>query len=88
VISLTFFEQSIRIRLMALRETLGRSELEGGGLERVRAEIAEIDAALSRLSEGTFGRCQNCGRALGTQRLLAEPTARYCHGGDPCGRPR
>jgi hypothetical protein len=85
VTSLTSFEQSIRIRLGALRETLSRSGPGGTSPERARTEIAEIDAALRRLLEGTFGRCEGCGRALGTQRLLAEPTARFC-GGDACER--
>ena len=85
MIALTSFEQSVRIRLMALRETLRRSEVEGGGQDQAQAEIVEIDAALHRLSEGTFGRCEGCGHALGNQRLLAEPTARFCSG-DACGR--
>ena len=85
VISVTSFEKSIRVRLGALLETLSRSELGGVPPDRAQAEIAEIDAALRRLLEGRFGRCEGCGRALGNQRLLADPTARFC-GGDACGR--
>jgi hypothetical protein len=81
VIPLTSFERSIQIRLTALREALGPLPSEGSGGEEA---AAEIDAALHRLSEGNFGRCEACGRALGNQRLLAEPTARFCLGGKPC----
>lgn len=45
-----------------------------------RAELAEIDAALARIDEGTFGTCIACGEAIGRQRLLALPEARHCLG--------
>lgn len=46
--------------------------------ERVRRELAEIDAALARIQEGRYGTCQNCGGPMGLQRLKALPEARYC----------
>jgi DnaK suppressor protein len=41
-------------------------------------ELSGVDGALVRLTLGTFGSCESCGRALGTQRLRADPEARYC----------
>lgn len=38
----------------------------------------EIDAALQRITDGTFGICQKCGMAIRAQRLHAVPYARYC----------
>jgi RNA polymerase-binding transcription factor DksA len=46
--------------------------------EVMRRELAEIDAALLRIEEGSYGRCQNCGGPMGLQRLRALPEARYC----------
>lgn len=43
-----------------------------------RRELAEIDAALTRIREGSFGVCIECGGPLGLQRLRALPEARYC----------
>jgi DnaK suppressor protein len=48
--------------------------------ETARQELAEIDEALARISEGRYGACVSCGRALGLQRLRAIPEARYCVG--------
>lgn len=48
--------------------------------ESVRRELAEIDAALSRIQQGSYGRCLSCGGPLGLQRLRALPEARYCVG--------
>jgi len=46
--------------------------------EVVRRELAEIDAALIRIQQGSFGTCENCGGPMGLQRLRALPEARYC----------
>jgi len=44
----------------------------------VRRELADIDAALTRIQEGRYGTCVNCGGPMGLQRLRAIPEARYC----------
>ncbi len=46
--------------------------------EVVRRELAEIEAALVRIQEGSYGRCLSCGGPMGLQRLRAIPEARYC----------
>jgi RNA polymerase-binding transcription factor DksA len=38
----------------------------------------EVQAALRRFDEGTFGRCETCGRAIAEARLQALPYARFC----------
>jgi RNA polymerase-binding transcription factor DksA len=43
-----------------------------------RRELAEIEAALSRLTSGCFGRCERCGGAMSAVRLARFPQARYC----------
>lgn len=43
-----------------------------------RHEIAEINAALDRLVEGTYGRCSRCDDAIAPERLVALPEARLC----------
>jgi hypothetical protein len=43
-------------------------------------ELAEIEAALGRLAEGSYGTCQSCGGPMGLQRIRAIPEARFCVG--------
>lgn len=43
-----------------------------------RDQLADIDAALARLDDGSYGRCQTCGGPIGAARLEAIPTARFC----------
>jgi DnaK suppressor protein len=47
-------------------------------LAQLREHVAQIDAALGRLADGTYGTCANCGRPIGTARLSARPVATAC----------
>jgi DnaK suppressor protein len=47
---------------------------------KVAQELAEVDAALGRIAEGSYGTCISCGGPLGLQRLRAIPEARFCLG--------
>ena len=47
-------------------------------LARAREQIAEIDAAIGRLDEGTYGICVRCGQPVGRDRLAARPAAATC----------
>ncbi len=39
--------------------------------------VADIDQALLRIEEGSFGMCARCGKPIEERRLEAVPTARY-----------
>ena len=45
--------------------------------ERESQLIADIDQALLRIDEGTYGTCARCGKPIDERRLEAMPTARY-----------
>ncbi|MEP6570265.1 MAG: TraR/DksA family transcriptional regulator [Acidobacteriota bacterium] len=45
--------------------------------ERESQMIADIDQALLRIEEGSYGTCARCGKAVDERRLEALPTARY-----------
>ena len=40
--------------------------------------LAQIDAALKRIDDGTFGTCSNCGKQIAEERLEARPWASLC----------
>jgi RNA polymerase-binding protein DksA len=40
--------------------------------------IVSIDAALARISEGTYGTCENCGKDIPRERLQALPYLTTC----------
>ena len=47
-------------------------------LSRLRQHLAQIDAALLRLADGSYGTCASCGRPIGAARLTARPVATTC----------
>ena len=46
--------------------------------DRSRRAIADIDAALARLDDGTYGSCEACRRPISLERLEAIPRTRLC----------
>jgi RNA polymerase-binding protein DksA len=53
-------------------------ELDEGLEEGAQNTLEEIDAALLRIEEGSYGVCEVCGEPIGTERLSAIPWARLC----------
>jgi DnaK suppressor protein len=45
--------------------------------ERESQIVADIDQALLRIDEGSYGECGRCGKPIDERRLEAMPTARY-----------
>jgi DnaK suppressor protein len=40
--------------------------------------LAQVNGALERMDEGTYGICQRCGRPIGEERLEAFPYVAFC----------
>jgi DnaK suppressor protein len=43
-----------------------------------RGTLLQIDEALERIDEGSYGFCTNCGQPMAEKRLTAVPWAPYC----------
>jgi RNA polymerase-binding transcription factor DksA len=44
----------------------------------LRDSLEEVERALGKLDEGTYGKCEVCGEEIAAARLEAMPAARYC----------
>jgi DnaK suppressor protein len=53
-------------------------ELTLGLLGNEEEVLQQIDAALVRIEEGSYGKCEECGRAIAKARLDAIPYAALC----------
>lgn len=42
------------------------------------SHLAELDAAIARVADGTYGGCEECGEPISPERLDARPGARTC----------
>src|SRR5437868_11655589 len=47
-------------------------------LEQVEAELSDVERALQRLDDGTYGTCEFDGKPMPEERLEAMPAARFC----------
>jgi RNA polymerase-binding protein DksA len=47
-------------------------------LDRLEEQLLDIDRALERIDEGTYGICTNCGKPIQAERLEALPWAELC----------
>jgi phosphoserine phosphatase RsbU/P len=62
-----------RDRLQSAMQTLPETT-------RLRHLLEEVDEALQRIDEGTFGLCEACHDPIEPERLMADPLIRFCLG--------
>ena len=60
---------------LSLRDVISELALNLG--DRESQMVADIDQALLRIREGSYGQCARCGELIDERRLEAVPTARY-----------
>lgn len=58
-------EESSHERMEALEKELKRN-------------LEEINITLERIKKGKYGKCQNCGKVIDSNRLAIKPTAVFC----------
>lgn len=61
----------------AATETFER-EKDRSILDNIEAQLRDVEDALRRIDDGTYGTCERCGRDIGEERLRARPEARFC----------
>ena len=54
------------------------AEMEVTMVMRESQELQEVEAALARIDDGSYGICSDCGEEIGAARLKANPAARRC----------
>jgi len=47
-------------------------------LNQMEGQLAEVNRALKRIKDGTYGICTNCGNLINSERLEALPYAELC----------
>ncbi|MCA9971763.1 MAG: TraR/DksA C4-type zinc finger protein [Anaerolineales bacterium] len=62
----------------ALAQSYAQREREVALRDIEQTRLAQIEAALRRLDEGTYGRCTRCGQQIAPGRLRVMPDAPLC----------
>lgn len=47
-------------------------------VDRIRGRLAEVRAAIQRVTDGSYGDCERCGEAIGKKRIEAIPETAHC----------
>ncbi|PVG81475.1 conjugal transfer protein TraR [Nocardioides gansuensis] len=55
-----------------------RDEIDAALREAAQAVLTLINAALRRIEQGSYGRCQGCGAIMSRDRLAALPMSIWC----------
>lgn len=61
----------------AAAATAERSEVLGI-VENLMSMLTDVDSALVKVGDGTYGTCESCGKQIGADRLEFRPTSTRC----------
>lgn len=71
---ISYLRNELEVRRQRLLEATGSA----GADASLRQLLISVDAALSRLNDGTFGICEQCHETIEADRLLCDPLVRFC----------
>ena len=49
-----------------------------GIVETLKHQLDDVDAAVAKLDDGSYGTCQSCGNEIGAARMEARPVSLLC----------
>src|SRR5437660_1365900 len=75
---LTAEQKYLRTELEQRRERLHAAVHSPAADASLSQLLTAVDAALSRIDQGTFGLCETCHDSVEPERLLADPLVRFC----------
>ncbi len=72
------FDAMVQEELVGRLQKLRKVSNENGNRSEFARFLEEVDSALKKLENGTYGICEECHEPLGAERMLADPLARVC----------
>lgn len=76
--STSVFDAMVQEQLVQRLETLRRVSTENGNRSEFARFLEEVDVALKKFEDGTYGICEECHEPMDAERMLADPLARVC----------
>jgi sigma-B regulation protein RsbU (phosphoserine phosphatase) len=73
-----YINPSIREDLVSRRSKLERTIEASGEDKQLRRLINEVDEALQRVDDGTYGLCEVCHEPIEHERIIHDPLIRFC----------
>ena len=73
-LEISFLQDQLEERKRRLEQAIALTPQSGG----LAALLREVDSALKRMDEGSYGLCEECHDPVEKDRLMADPLVRYC----------
>jgi len=73
-LEITFLQGQLEERKRRLEQAITLAPRNGG----LSALLSEVDSALERMDQGSYGLCEECHEPVEQDRLIANPLCRYC----------
>jgi sigma-B regulation protein RsbU (phosphoserine phosphatase) len=71
-------DQFLREQLLDRRNKLEHAAQDPDGFDRLRVLLEEVDSALAKMDNGSYGICESCHDTIERDRLIADPLVRFC----------
>jgi sigma-B regulation protein RsbU (phosphoserine phosphatase) len=71
-------ENVVRDQLVDRRERLQQAVARSNHTAQLHDLLEQVDSALARLGEGSYGLCEHCHEPIEPDRLLCDPLVRFC----------
>ncbi len=74
----TVIDGFMRQQLLDRRHRLEHGIHHHQGADRLQSLLEEVDGALARIDDGTYGICEACNDTIECDRLISDPLVRFC----------
>lgn len=68
----------LELQLLSRRDKLEQAAARSDAPARLQNLLAEVDRALAKLDDGSYGICETCHDSIECDRLLCDPLVRFC----------
>lgn len=72
------FDAAVQEELLGRLQRLRSVSLENGRASDLALFLKEVDTAIAKFEEGTYGICEECHESMNVETMLADPLARIC----------
>jgi phosphoserine phosphatase RsbU/P len=74
----TSLDEFMRRQLLDRRRSLEHTAQQPDGSSHIRLLLEEVDSALARMEDGSYGICESCHDSIECDRLITDPLVRFC----------
>lgn len=71
-------ELELSIGRLTRMDAMQQQQMAAALRQRLETQLAQVQRALGKLVEGSYGQCANCEEPIGMARLLVKPEAPFC----------